>query len=81
MLDVLLLIQGLEEVPRIDRVVHKFCMKFSTRRVLWEGLPGYRVFLVDCTGRGNGGTVLFYLHVTNDDGKKLDGVSFSVRAK
>ena len=79
--DAPLMIRELEDVPRIDRVVHKFCMEFSTRRVLWEGLPGYRVFLVDCTGRGNGGTVLFYLHVTNDDGKKLDGVSFSVREK
>ena len=46
------MIQELEEVSRIDRVVHKLCMEFATRRVVWEGLPG-------CTGRGNGITVLF----------------------
>ena len=52
MLDALLMIKELEERPRIDRVVHKLCMEFVTRRVVWEGLPG-------CTGRVNGITVLF----------------------
>ena len=68
------MIQELEEVPRIDRVVHKLCLEFATRRVVWEGLPG-------CTGRGNGITVLFFMHVTNYDVGNWMGYHISVRAK
>jgi len=103
--DAPLMIRELPEVPRMDRVLHKFCMESTIvpspyyannqrqgqKIILLDGAPRFRVFLIDCTGRGGsesseeaGGVVFFYLFVNDslvNRSEKNDGVSFSMNAK
>jgi len=93
-----IMIHELPEVPRMDRVLHKLCIESAIspppycvgnwqrqgrKRILLDGAPEYRVFLIDCTGSG---IVFFYLFINNElrnrpSSVEREGWSFSIQLK
>ena len=93
------MIRELPNVPRMDRVFESFCTRNAAMitsfnnhdqartHILFDGAPMYRVYVVDCTGKGSsdhsesaGGTVFLYLHV-NDRKSMSNKFSFSIQVK
>jgi hypothetical protein len=89
--DAPILIQELEDVPRMDLAIQKFCLqstwspqtKQGQKKILLEVDSLYRVIQMDCLGSG-GGTVFLYLYVNDQELQKRKsqsgGFSFSVKA-
>lgn len=88
--DAPLMIRELAQVPRLDYAIQKFCVSNNSQNSLRQGIKRvnlevgpYRVFEVDCLGKG-GGTVFLYLHVDKDGNKDhpyAKGLSFVVEAR
>lgn len=92
------MIRELSSVPRMDRVFESFCLNSALitplnnhlqarKYILFDRAPMYRVYVIDCTGKGSsdhsqsaGGTAFFYLHI--NDKKSVDTkFSFSIQVK
>ena len=80
-------IRELPAVPRLDKVIQKFCLSPTLgtssnqgRKTLLMKGPSFRIIKVDCSGDG-GGVIFLYLCVDERTLANGDSVSFSMEAQ